>query len=219
MPEKQGIEQMKKFNLIKEIIVAKKSDLLQAMSSSKSFGISINGNICYEPFGSKDILIFQTKGTNKESNISIESLFGKNYQVVEDNERVLIKAFSNWQEIINYNILRASYDDTTADGVDEFSNKEAEEIGWHATEFNIKYRDLVDILEAKCDGTLICIEYEEPYRFSGLGFLDNDDTAKEILFDYCQAEIKRVTNEDDDYQKENLSSDELHAAEFFKIFD
>lgn len=215
---------MKKFNLFKEIITTDKASLLQAVNSSKSFGININGEIKYEPFSTEDIFIYQGRHTPSSTSAlspvqkpSLEKLLGNNYQLVEDDERVLIKAFSNWQEIIQFNTDNSSYDDTTADGVAEFSNNELEEIGWHATEFEINYRTLVEVLEKECEGTLICIEQEEPYQFSGLGFLSDNDHAKEVLFSYCQSEIKKLMDEDDDYKKENLIEDELKAAEFFKL--
>ena len=215
---------MKKFNLFKEIIVVNKQSLLGAINASKSYAIDINGEIKYEPFTENDILIYQGKHIQRPTSAltpnsapSLEAILGKNYQVVEDEERVLIKAFSNWQEIIKLNTHRASYDDTTGDGVAEFSNKELEDIGWHATEFNINYRVLVELLEEQCEGILLCIEQEEPYQFSGLGFLGNSSHAKEILFDYCQSEIKKLMEEDEDYKKENLTDDELEAAEFFNL--
>lgn len=205
---------MRKFNLFKEIIVTDTKKLQEAINSAKVFGIKIDGEICYEPFSINDLLIY--KGI-PDSTSSLESAFGKNYQILKDNERVLIKAFSNWQEIIGFNSSRATYDDTTADGVDKFSTKEMEEIGWHASEFNIKYRALVDVLEHKCDGTLICIEQDEPYQFSGLGFVDDFTHAKDVLFEYCQEEIKKLMAENEDFTQENLSDDELEAADFFKV--
>lgn len=205
---------MRKFNLYKEIIVVKKSDLQKALESNKSFGIDIEGNICHEPFLEKDILIYKS---NNEKKLPINEAFSKNYQVLEDGERVLIKAFGAWQDIINMNVLRATYDDTTADGVDEFSTKELESIGWHAAEFNINYRTLVNVLENMCDGTLICIEQEEPYQFSGLGFIDDFSHAADVLFLFCQTEIKKLMDEDDDYKVQNLIKDEIEAAKFFKI--
>jgi hypothetical protein len=204
---------LKKFNLIREIIVAKKEELLNALSSLKTFGIDIEGKICFEPFSIKDVLIY--KGTPNNT-ATLESSLGKNYQVVLDGERVLIKAFANWQEIIGFNAPRATYNDTTSDGVDEFSTKEMEEIGWHASEFGITYRTLVDVLEERCEGTLICIEQEDPYQFSGLGFVEDPDKARDILFDYCHKEVKRLIAEDEDYKEEKLSDDEREAAEFFK---
>ncbi len=214
---------MKKFNLFNEIIIVNKQSLLQAINSSKVFGISISGEIKYEPFAQKEILIYQgshsptpTSALMPKTNPSLEKILGKNYQIVEDDDRVLIKAFSNWQELISVNTPRASYDDTTGDGVAEFSYKDLETIGWHATEFNINYRTLVEHLEEECDGTLLCIEQEEPYQFSGLGFLSDDEHAKKVLFEFCQNKIKELILNDDDYKKEELNDDELEAAEFFK---
>lgn len=215
---------MKKFNLFKEIVILKKQSLLQAINTGKNFAITANAEIKYEPFMQSDILIYQAKQISHTTSalmpsakISLESILGKNYQVVEDEERVLIKAFSNWQEIIKLNSIRASYDDTSGDGVAEFSNKELEEIGWHATEFNINYRTLVELLEEQCEGTLLCIEQEEPYQFSGLGFVSDVAHAKNVLFEYCQSKVKKLMSEDEAYKKENLTEDEMQAAEFFKV--
>jgi len=205
---------MKKFNLFKEIIVVDKSKLLEAIASQKHFGIRVDGTTCNEPFTINDILIYS--GIT-DTNAPLENALGKNYQLVVDDNRVLIKAFSNWQEIIGFNKHRATYDDTTADGVDAFSTKEMEEIGWNATEFNISYRAIVDMLESTYNGVLICIEQEEPYQFSGLGFVENLDDAKNMMFDYCQKEIKKLMIEDDDFALENLTDDELEAARFFNL--
>ncbi|MBU1657901.1 hypothetical protein KKG72_02480 [bacterium] len=215
---------MKKFNLFKEIIVVSKSSLLQAINSSKQFGITLRGEIKHEPFSDNDILIYQgvpasqpTNALMPSSRPSLQALLGKNYQIVEDDDRVLIKAFSNWQAIIGFNTPRASYDDTTGDGVAEFASKDLEDIGWNATEFNISYRSLVDVLEENCEGTLICIEQEEPYQFSGLGFLSDNPHAKKVLLEYCQNTIKELIETDDDYKRENLTDDEIEATEFFQL--
>ena len=215
---------MKKFNLFKEIIIVDRSKLLTAINTGKMFGINIYGEISYEPFSKDDIFIFQGKHDSKQISAlspsaapSIESLLGKHYQIVEDDERVLIKAFANWQELIAINTPNASYDDTTADGVAEFSNKDLEDIGWHVTEFDVTYRELVEVLEEKCEGTLLCIEQEEPYQFSGLGFLADNEKAKEILYKHCQDIIKDKMENDEDFAKDKLSDDEEEAAEFFNL--
>ena len=200
---------MKKFNLYNEIIVADKALLTDAINAKKIFGIDIYGKIIYAPFSEKDILIY--KGI--PANITLTN----NYQVVEDGQRILIKAFSNWQEIIGFNILNATYDDTTNDGVGEFSNASLEEIGWNATEFDIDYRVLVDFIEKNCDGTILCIEQEEPYHFSGLGYITNSKQAKEKLFNFCREKIKDMIQNNPDYKKETLSDDELKACEYFKL--
>ena len=215
---------MKKFNLFNEIITVNKPNLLNAINLSKVFGIDISGEIKHEPFTQEDILIYQGKHSPQATNAlmpaqkeSLASILGKNYQIVEDGDRVLIKAFSNWQAIIGFNTPQASYDDTTADGVAEFSYKSLEDIGWNATEFDITYRALVEFMEENCDGTLLCIEQEEPYQFSGLGFLANNDEAKDALFGFCQDKIKQLMQEDKEYKKEVLGDDELEAAKFFNI--
>ena len=215
---------MKKFNLFKEIIVADRQKLLNAINSQKEFGITISGDVIYAPFDKDAILIYQGRHIPKAHYALMPAkpqrlgeILGDKYQLVEDDDRVLIKAFGNWQELIKVNTPRASYDDTTGDGVSEFSSDKLEDIGWNATEFNITYRDLVEEIEAKCDGTLLCIEQEEPsYQFSGLGFIANDDQAAEVAFKYSQERIKKMIQEDPLYAKEKLSDDEQEAAEFFK---
>lgn len=203
---------MKKFNLFNEIIITNKSSLLQAINSSKLFGINISGEIVYEPFSDNEIFIYQGKPEIVEN---FTTVLGKNYQLVEDNERVLIKAFSNWQELIRINTPRASYDDTTADGVAEFSNKKLENIGWQVTEFNVGYRTLVELLEEKCEGVILCIEQEEPYQFSGLGFLSDNPHAEKIMFKYCQNIVKDKLDNDEDFDKDDLEDDQEEAAKFF----
>lgn len=215
---------MKKFNLFKEIITVSKSSLLQAINSSKLFGISIFGEVKHEPFSPNDAFIYIGQHSAKTTNALmpaqsplLSDIFGKNYQLIEDEDRVLIKAFSNWQEIIGFNTERASYDDTTGDGVAEFADEALEDIGWNATEFNISYRELVEVLEENCEGILLCIEQEEPYQFSGLGFIQDNNHAKEVLYSYCQTKIKKLMKNDNDFDKENLTDDELEAVEFFEL--
>ena len=216
---------MKKFNLFKEIITADKKEILQAINSGKTFAINIKGEIKYEPYGDKEILIFSGKHTVRPVSAltpptppKIEDVFGKNYQIVEDDERVLIKAFSNWQELIGLNMPRCSYDDTTADGVAEFSNNELENIGWQATEFNIDYRKIVEELEDKCSGYILCIEQEEPnYQFSGLGFIADDAEAIKIGFEFAKSHVKHMIETHEDFVREDLTEDEEEAAKFFGL--
>ncbi len=195
---------MKKFNLFNEIIKVDRVEFEKAIDSNNTFSITTDGKIVYE--NTNSALIY--RGIGKPE---------KNYQVVEDGQRVLIKAFSNWQELIAINTPMASYDDTTADGVAEFSNKDLEDIGWHATEFDVNYRTLVELLEEKCDGTVLCIEQEDPYQFSGLGFLSDNEQAKKVIFDYCQATAKDMIENNPDFKREDLTEDEEEAALFFNL--
>lgn len=210
---------MKKFNLFKEIIVVPKSDFLHALNSAKRFAITYNGKVVFEPFAPDLITIYEgsvTPNSPLSTNLSrpLTAMLGDSYRVVEDDERILIKASGAWQSIIAFNHLRALYDDTTGDGIAEFSDKALEDMGWHATEFNIGYRDIVEQFESECEGVLLCIEQEEPYQFSGLGFVFDLEHARRIGFEYCAAAIKEKIANDDDFA--TLSDDEEEAAEFFK---
>lgn len=214
---------MKKFNLIKEIIVIKRDDLLKAINTNKEFAINYKGEVVMPPYAEHEIFVFKGKAeAPKVTALSmpkpqtIAQILGKNYKVVEDEERILIKAAGNWQELIGINLPNAEYDDTTSDGVAEFGDKEMEEMGWIATDFDIDYRDMVDELEAKVDGVLLCIEQEEPYQFSGMGIVFNIQQARDILFDYCQNIIKEKLANDPDFAPDNLTDDEEAAAKFFK---
>jgi len=205
---------MKKFNLFNEIIKVNKLSLLNAINTNKVFAITIDGQINFEPFSNTDILIYKGQ---PEIVKEFTKVLGKNYQLVEDGEIILIKAFSNWQELIAVNTPNSSYDDTTADGVAEFSHKKLEDIGWQVTEFNLRYRELVEHLEEICEGTILCIEQEEPYQFSGLGFLADNTHAQKVMFEYCQNHVKNKLDNDDDYKKDELDDDQIEALEFFKL--
>lgn len=211
---------MKKFNLFKEIIVLSKEDFLRAVNSGKRFAISYKGEIVYEPFEPSLISIYEgsvppISPLSTDLSRPIASMLGDSYRIVEDDDRILIKAFGAWQNIIGFNRLRALYDDTTADGIDKFSDKELEQIGWHATEFNISYREIVEQFEKGCEGVLLCIEQEEPYQFSGLGFLSDIEHVRKTAYNYCAALIKDKIENDSDYS--TLTDDEEEAALYFQI--
>ena len=212
---------MKKFNLFKKVIVVDKSSLLQAINSQKEFGIKLNGEITYDP--NKEIVIYKGKHTPQSISLtppkplSFEEFLGHEYKIAEQDGKIGIKAAGAWRDIVKYNYDLAMYDDTTADGIAEFSDKDLENIGWHADEFEIGYRELVDVMEERCNGTLLCIEQEEPYQFSGLGFIDDAKKCFEILFDYTKKKIENKIKTDPLYAIEKLSDDEKEAARFFKI--
>lgn len=211
---------VKKFNLFKEIITVAHNDFMRALNSHKKFAIAYNGEIVYEPFPPTLISIYEGSippPSPLSPNLSrpISEMLGKEYRIVEDDERILIKAAGAWQSIIGFNRIRALYDDTSGDGISEFSDQKLERIGWQMTEFNIKYRELVNLFEAQCDGILICIEQEEPYQFSGLGFVFDINAAQALGFEYCANLIKEKLANDEEFA--TLSDDEEEAAEFFKV--
>ena len=215
---------MKKFNLLKEIIVVLRTDLLKAINTNKEFAINYKGEVVMPPYAEKEIFIFKGKAEAPKASAlsvpkpqSIAQILGNNYKVVEDEGRVLIKAAGNWQELIGINTPNSDFDDTTADGVAEFADKEMEQIGWYGDEFNIDYREMVEELEDKAEGVTLCIEQEEPYQFSGLGVIFDTEGARKILFDFCQTKAKEKIENDPDFAIDNLTDDEEEAAEFFKL--
>ena len=225
LPKKIWKSIMKKFNLVNEIIVADRTALMQAINSARTFAITYKGDVKYAPFEPTDIFIYQ--GTIERpapsalmtpKPLKLSELFGINYRLVEDDDRILIKASGAWQDLLAINTPNAEYDDSTGDGIAEFSHKELEDIGWHATEFNIMYRELTEVLEEHAEGILFCIEYEgENYQFSGLGYVHNIEKARTILFEYCQQRIESLIKNDADFAKDNLTEDEEEAAKFFNL--
>ncbi|MGE4472655.1 MAG: hypothetical protein AB7D20_07640 [Sulfuricurvum sp.] len=210
---------MKKMNLFKEIIVADKADFIRAANSAKTFAITYDGQIVYEPFPSDLISIYEglvppLSPLATTLSRPIATMLGDSYRVVEDDERLLIKASGAWQNIIQWNRKRALYDDTSGDGIAEFSDRTLENTGWHATEFSIGYRDIVEQFERECAGILLCIEQEEPYQFSGLGFVFDIDHARCLGYDYCASLIKEKIANNEEFA--TLSDDEQEAAEYFK---
>ena len=155
----------------------------------------------------------------KDGLVSVnEKVILKSAFKVEDEDRVLVKAAGAWQDIIGWNNVASTYDDTSPDGVDRFGDKELEKMGWHGTDFNIDYRDIVNELEAKVEGVILCIEHLEPnYQFSGLGYVSNMPQARTVMFDFCKAHIKALLEGESEFTVDNLDDDEQEAAEYFKL--
>lgn len=214
---------MKKFNLLKEIIVISREELLKAINTNKEFAINYKGNVVYPPYAEKEIFVFRGKASAPKASAlslpraqSISDILGKEYKVVEDEDRILIKAAGNWQALIGINTPNSDYDDTTGDGISEFADERLEDMGWHATDFNIDYRGIVSHLEENVDGVLFCIERDEPYQFSGLGYIFDIENARRLTFAYCQNLIKDKLANDPDFAPDNLTDDEEQVARFFE---
>lgn len=217
---------MKKFNLLQEIVVVERAALMQAINSAKAFGITHKGEIVYLPSDEKNLYIFKgtitpaapSVGLSPQKPKRLGELLGSDYRIVEDDERVLIKAGGAWQSIIGLNIGQCDYDDTSGDGIDKFTDSRLEDIGWHATEFNITYREIVEAIEVKCEGILFCIENEgEHYQFSGLGFIDDIKCARDTAFAFCLERVRKAMAEEDEFAPDSLTDDEAEAAEFFGV--
>ena len=68
-----------------------------------------------------------------------------------------------------------------------------------------------------CEGTLLCIEQEDPYQFSGMGFIDSLECARKAAFIYCQKHVKNQIENHPDFTIDLLTDDEKEAAEYFKV--
>ncbi len=216
---------MKQFNLLKEIIILDRAELFKAINSTKEFVITHSGEIKFTPELPEDMVVYKGSVQPQSSSAlmptkpkSLSEIFGTNYKIVEDEDRVLVKAAGAWQDIIGWNNVASTYDDTSPDGVDRFGDKELEKMGWHGTDFNIDYRDIVNELEAKVEGVILCIEHLEPnYQFSGLGYVSNMPQARTVMFDFCKAHIKALLEGESEFTVDNLDDDEQEAAEYFKL--
>jgi hypothetical protein len=82
---------MKKFNLVKEIIVIARDELLKAINTNKEFAINYKGEVVSPPYANNEICIFKGKAeAPKASALSmpkpqtLAQILGKIYKVVED---------------------------------------------------------------------------------------------------------------------------------------
>jgi len=209
---------MKIINLLNELIIVSNNELTQALSSNKEFGITIKGEIKYAPFDPVDIFIYQGKTTlPTQAILDIQELLGSDYEVYKEDDRTLIKAGNAWPNIIDYNVHNCHYDNTTGDGVTQFADEEIEDMGWMIIDFDVSYAELLEMLEEKADITLVCVEPEEPHQFCGMGYFDDLEGTRKILFDFCQTIIKEKISNDADYALELLDEDQCEAIEFFKV--
>ncbi len=214
---------MKKFNIVEEKISVKKSALMQAVNLGKEFAITHTGEVVYPPYSDKDIFIFKgalmvdTPAFAIAKQRGLTELFGQLYKVTETGDEVIFEAENAWGEIVGFNQENASYDDTTSDGIMDLGDKELEEMSWHATEFGISNRDISDVIEEGCEGTLFCLHKETPFMFSALIFVDDFACARQKVRAFIKAKIADKIANDPDFVRETLTDDEEEAARFFEV--
>ena len=76
---------------------------------------------------------------------------------------------------------------------------------------------MVELLEEKVEGVTLCIEQEEPYQFSGFGFIINNAQAKDVMYEYCKEKVKDKLENNDNFKEEYLEDDQFEAKEFFGL--
>ena len=214
---------MKKFNLANEYIVVEKKIIQEAINSGKTFAITHVGEVVYPPYKKTDIFIFKGSmdieapsfAIAKEKGLS--KMLGEFYKIEENEDIIIINASLAWGDIVGFNQENASYDDSTSDGIMDLGDSELEDMSWHGDEFNITNRDISDMIEKECEGTLFCLHKEEPFIFSSLIFIDDMTSARKVVKKNIATIIENKIENDPHFKRESLTKDQEEAALFFNI--
>lgn len=211
---------MTKVNLYLQRVYVSSADVIKALNSGKEFVILLDGSVSFEP-SEKDFIVF--KGAFPKASMigtppTLQSVLGDGYIVNFVDNKFEINCAGAWQKIVSLNLHNATYEDG-AEGINELDDEELEDIGWHATEFDVKYRDLVLVIEERCDMLLVCNEIEDGkvYMFHGLGFVHDINCARTHVREYVVEIINDKLANDPSYEIKSLTNDQLEALEYFGI--
>ena len=211
---------MKKVNLYLQRINVSSGDVLKALNAKKEFVILLDGSVSFE-LDTDEFIIFRGSFPQTSPMMApptLQSVLGDGYIVKFIENQFEINCAGAWQRIVAFNIDKATYEDGS-EGINEIDDDEIEEIGWHATEFDIRYRDLVFVIEERCDMLLVCNEIEDAkaYMFHGLGFIKDIDCARKYVREYAVEIITEKLHNESEYALHLLSGDQLEALEYFGI--
>jgi len=211
---------MKKFNLNKEKIYVSSFDVLKALNLKKEFIITLDGQLKFD-FKDDELIIF--KGSFPPNGLlgstpTLKSVLGDGYIVKLVDNQFEINCAGAWQRVSDFNIVNAVYEDA-GEGINEFDDKELEQIGWYATDFDITYRDIVNVIEqSECDMILLCSEIDEDYYlFNGLAFINDIECARDRVRDFVITKINNKLSNDSLYKRDELNDDQLEALEYFNL--
>jgi len=185
---------MKLYNLLKHKIEIEKKSLLDAVNSGEKIGITVDGDIVKANGGElpPQLYVYAGKpasltGSAVSGPTPLTKVLGENYELLDEGERVVLSADKAWEDIVAANSPFYLYLDVTGEGISEFSDKELENLVWYSCEFGINYREIAEFLEESLeesvDGTILCIEHEEPYRFNGCAYVDDIEEARRKAFE------------------------------------
>jgi hypothetical protein len=215
---------MKIFNVAKEKIKVDRASLMQAINGAKEFAITISGEILYPPYHDRAIYIYKgvimpisTSGLSMPKSMRLQELFHVGYKLEEEGESVIFDVANAWNVIVPINIENATFDDTTSDGIMDLYDPELEEMSWHGIEWGITNREISDVIEEKCDGTLFCYHTESPFMFSSLVYIDDMACAREKVKEMIVETIKEKLAHDPEFAVDSLSEDEEEAAKYFGV--
>jgi len=215
---------MRTFNVAKEKIKVDKSLLMPAINSAKEFAITIDGEVLYPPYSDSAIYIYKgaiapitTTGISGVKPMKLGELFGVGYKIEEQESIVLFDVSNAWNVIVPRNLENATFEDTTSDGIMDLYDEELEEMSWHGVEWGVTNREISDMIEAKCEGTLFCYHTESPFMFSALVYVDDMACARQKVKEMIVTVIKEKLADDPEFAQETLSEDEKEAAVFFGV--
>jgi len=215
---------MKKFNIAVEKVRVNKTALMNAINSSKEFAISIEGEILHAPYSDRAIYIYKgaispisTTGLSVPKPMSLGALFGVGYKIEEVGDEVIFDVANAWNVIVPHNLHNATFDDTTSDGIMDLYDSKLEEMSWHGVEWGIRNREISDVIEAQCEGTLFCFHTESPFMFSSLVYVDDMACARQKVKEMIVQTIKDKLENDAAYDRDDLTEDEEEAAQFFGV--
>ncbi len=214
---------MKLYNLVKDLVKVDKREFIEVVNAGKFIGITPEGEIIEAKEGSlpKNLYIYAGVpkpiiGSAVTKATPLAKTLGENYDIKDEGEKISISAAKAWEEIVESNSKHTLYLDAAGEGISEFSDEELDNLIWYSCEFDINYREVAEFLESSQEGTILCIEREEPYIFNGIALIDNLQKAREDAYRFIQNELKSGI-ESGKIELDDLTDEEIDALKFFEI--
>lgn len=192
------------------------SEILNTISSGKSFEIDVRGRIYVDEPASNTIPIIYKSEESAVSNIVdahtiIKTVF-KEYKPQIIGASFKLKPVIAWQNVIGLNQGKMLYFDHQSDGVELFEDKELELIGWEATPLDITYREIAEFIEKNCEGVFVF--YDNTIQFNGFVIVNDIERVREQVQKYI---LERIQDKIEQNELE-LEDDEIQESlSFFKV--
>jgi hypothetical protein len=210
-------------NLLKNDVRVDKKRFLNAVDARKPIGITYEGEIFEGEHGSLPPKPYIFAGTPKslvgsaaEKPTPLAKVLGDNYEVSDEGDKIRIYAGRAWQEMLAANEPFHLYQDTTSDGITEFTDAYIDDLIWYSCEFGINAREVAQHLEETVEGTLLCIENERPYSFTACAYVDDIEEARKKAFDFIRDTLKSRI-ESGEIALDDLEDAEEEALRFFGL--
>jgi hypothetical protein len=214
---KKGEPMFKRLNLLTDSVRVSNAEFSKASANGREFGIDMHGKVVTNPENSDSILVFKGAVSQMKQG---ESLLGKGYKTAVNFVNIEVKFTNAWDNVFEWNKAKSLYEDSSADGIDSFQDREIENIGWNSIEFDVTHRDIAEHLENVCEGEIVYIEQDNPYMFSGVAFMGESELplARERAKAFAKEKIVEKINEDiEEFRKYGFSDEQEEALEFFGI--